>query len=64
MSKETYSKPTDVTSEKGRVFLDGPNGVDVAMTPDAAQETGDRLIDEAAKAAAEERPKKTGYWIR
>jgi hypothetical protein len=24
MSKETYSKPTDVTSEEGRVFLDGP----------------------------------------
>jgi hypothetical protein len=55
MAKETHSKPTEVTSEDGRVLLDGPDGVDVAMTPEAALETGGRLIDEAAKAAGEER---------
>jgi hypothetical protein len=61
MSKETYSKPTEVTSEEGRVLLDGPDGVDVAMTPEAALETGGRLIDEAAKAAGEERLKKIDH---
>jgi hypothetical protein len=61
MTKETYSKPTEVTSEDGRVFLDGPDGVDVAMTPEAALETGGRLIDEAAKAAGQERFKKIDH---
>lgn len=58
MARETYSKPTDVTSENGRVILDGPDGVDVAMTPEAALETGGRLIDEAAVAAGKARAKK------
>ncbi len=61
MPKETYSKPTEVTSENGRVILDGPDGVDVAMTPEAALETGGRLIDQAAKAAGEEWEKMIDY---
>jgi len=34
----------------GQVMLDGPDGVAVAMTPDAAAETGRRLIAAAAAA--------------
>lgn len=60
MTKETYSKPTEVSHEDGRVLLDGPDGVDLAMTPDAALETGGRLIDAAAKAAAGGRVRKIG----
>ena len=61
MTKETYSKPTDVVAEDGRVLLDGPDGVDLALTPEAALETGGRLIDEAAKAAGQEREKKIDH---
>jgi hypothetical protein len=56
MSKETqtYNKATEVTTEEGRVLLDGPDGVDVALTPDAALETGNRLIEGAAEAVGKE----------
>lgn len=58
MSKETYDKPSEVVSEDGRVIVDGPDHVDVALTPEAALETGGRLIDEAANAAGQARGKK------
>jgi hypothetical protein len=61
MTKETYSKPSEVTAEDGRVLLDGPDGIDVAMTPEAALETGGRLIDEAARAAGQERSKRIDH---
>lgn len=57
MGQETYSKPSEVTAADGKVLVDGPDGVDVALTPDAAAETGGRLIDEAARAAGQEREK-------
>lgn len=38
------TKPGAATAEQGQVTLDGPNGVAVAMTPEAAAETGRRLI--------------------
>ena len=55
MTKPTYDKPSEVASEGGKVLVDGPDHVDVALTPDAALETGGRLIDEAAKAAGQAR---------
>lgn len=61
MQDPTYSKPSDVVAEDGRVLVDGPDGVDVALTPEAALETGGRLIDEAAKAAGQERFKKIDH---
>jgi hypothetical protein len=39
------------TAEEGFVMLDGPNGVAVAMTPEAAEETGRRLLAAAEEAA-------------
>jgi hypothetical protein len=47
---KTYEKPTKVQAIKGDVILDGPDGVDVAMTPEAAAETSDRLLEGAAVA--------------
>ena len=38
------SDPGSAVAEAGQVLLDGPDGVAVAMTPDAAEETGRRLI--------------------
>lgn len=46
--------PGVAVAEKGSVFLDGPDGVAVAMTSAAAKETGLRLI-----AAAEEATRQT-----
>ena len=58
MKDETYNQPSSVVAEEGKVLVDGPDGVDVALTPDAAFETADRLTDAAAKAAGENRTKK------
>lgn len=55
MTQKTYDKPSDVVAEQGRVLVDGPDGVDVALTPESALETGGRLIDAAAKAAGQRR---------
>lgn len=49
-SQHVQTKAGSVSTEKGQVMLDGPDGVAVAMTPDAALETGRRLIA-AAQAA-------------
>ena len=34
--KELYSKASDVSAKAGEVLVDGPDGVDVALTPEAA----------------------------
>ncbi|WP_419807367.1 hypothetical protein [Sphingomonas sp.] len=44
--------PGHASAENGLVVLDGPDGVAVTMSPDAAEETGRRLI-EAARVARE-----------
>jgi len=49
------TRPGSVSTENGQVMLDGPDGVAVAMTPEAALETGRRLIA-AAEAATTHRP--------
>lgn len=51
--KDVYAKPSDVTAEEGVVNLDGPDGVDVGLTPEAALETSERLFDGATQAAGQ-----------
>ena len=55
MSKGPYDQPSKVDAEEGEVTVDGPDGVAVSMTPEAAAETSDRLMDGAAKAAGQRR---------
>ena len=50
-----FSEPSDVQAIEGAVELDGPDDVDVAMTPEAAEETSDRLTGEAMKARGQRR---------
>ena len=50
VQKEVYSKASDVSAEDGIVNVDGPDGVDVGLTPEAALETSDRLLEGAATA--------------
>jgi hypothetical protein len=57
MSPGTYDKPSEVVAEDGRVLVDGPDSVDVALSPEAAHVTGGRLIEAAAKAAEQARGK-------
>lgn len=40
----------NAVADQGVVLLDGPNGVAVSMTPDAAQQTGEALIRAAQDA--------------
>ena len=58
MNEEIYTKATDVSVKDGVVHLDGPDGVDVSMTPDAAVETSDRLHEAGVQAHGEEVEKK------
>lgn len=47
---KTYTDASQVTAKGGDVVVDGPDGVDVKLSPDAAVETSDRLLASAAKA--------------
>ena len=47
---EIYDQPSEVDAEDGAVLVKGPDAVDVRMTPDAAEETSDRLSTGAMKA--------------
>jgi hypothetical protein len=45
-----YDEATEVTAEDGEVILDGPDAVDVRVTPEAAEQTADNLLDGAVMA--------------
>ena len=51
--KQIYSKASDVCADEGVVNVDGPDGVDVGLTPDAAIETLNRLLNGAMEAAGQ-----------
>jgi hypothetical protein len=53
-SEAAYNTPTETNAIEGEVVLLGPNGVAVSMTPEAAEETGRRLI-RSAEAARRQR---------
>jgi hypothetical protein len=51
MSKEkVYDESSDVTAEGGVVNVDGPDAVDVKLTPEAAEEISNQLLEGAMKA--------------
>lgn len=45
-----FDEAGEASVEEGYVLLDGPDGVAVAMTPDAAARTAESLLAAAAKA--------------
>jgi hypothetical protein len=51
---ELFDEPTKVTAKEGEVILDGPDGVDVKLTPEAASETSDRLLFASGQAKAQQ----------
>ncbi len=45
-----YDEPSHVEAEAGEILMNGPNGLAAAFTPDAAEETGRRLVRAAREA--------------
>lgn len=54
--EKIYGDPGAASAESGQVLLDGPDGIAVALSPDAAEETARRLLAaaEAARGQASE----------
>jgi hypothetical protein len=50
MDRQIHDQPSEVSAEQGEVMVDGPNGVAVSLTPDAAEETSRRLMFGAGEA--------------
>ena len=46
-----FDEPSQVQAGNGEVSIDGPDSVDVKLTPEAATETAERLLQAAAVAA-------------
>lgn len=56
MSSVTVCRePSEVIVEEGEVIVEGPDGVAVTLTPDAAEETARRLAEAAAEARRQKR---------
>jgi hypothetical protein len=55
--KALFDRPSDVSAVDGKVEVEGPDDVDVALTPEAAEETSDRLLSQAFKARGQKRLK-------
>lgn len=49
----TQDQPSEVEAAKGAVTIDGPGGVVVTLTPEAAEKTSERL-KKAARAARQD----------
>ncbi len=54
---KVYKEASEVRAVDGKVVVDGPDSVDVELSPEAAEETSDRLINEAIRASGQRRLK-------
>ena len=52
---KTYDEASSVDAMAGEVLIDGPDGVAVALTPEAALETSQRLLDKGLLAVGQRR---------
>lgn len=50
-----HEEPSTVKARDGAVHAEGPDEVDVCLTPEAAEETADRLTEEAVVARGQRR---------
>ena len=50
MDNRLHDEPSEVEADEGEVLVDGPDGVSVSLTPEAALETSERLVEGAIKA--------------
>jgi hypothetical protein len=54
MEDKIHDQASEVAAEDGAVVVDGPDGVAVLLTPDAASETSDRLLRGAMEARGQQ----------
>ena len=54
MENKPQDTPSEVEAEAGEVLVDGPDGIALSFTPDAASRTSDRLMFGAAKARGQQ----------
>ncbi len=47
---KVYEQPSAVTAEEGDVLVEGPDSISIALTPEAAEETSNRLLEGSMKA--------------
>lgn len=47
---EIFDEASTVSTDDGHVVVKGPDAVDISVTPEAAVETANRLLDHAAEA--------------
>ena len=52
---EIYDEPSEVRAVDGAVAVDGPDAVSVRFTPDAAEETSERLLSASFEARGKKR---------
>jgi hypothetical protein len=50
MSSKTENQAGEAQAENGVVIIDGPDAVALSMTPEAAAQMGQRMIDAAGEA--------------
>jgi hypothetical protein len=48
-----HGQASDVVAEEGNIIIEGPDGVAVTMSPDAAEETARRLLRAVSEARGE-----------
>lgn len=53
--KQVYDAPSDIDAVEGAVQVEGPDSVDVAFTPEAAEETSERLLRKSFEARGQKR---------
>ena len=55
MDNKTHDQASEVSASEGVVIVDGPDAVAVSLTPEAAETTGERLMDGAVVARGQRR---------
>ena len=59
MDSHIHNQPSETSAEDGVVFVDGPDGLAITFTPEAAETTSERLLVAAMTAQAQRRDQKT-----
>ena len=59
-----YDQPSKVRALQGAVEITGPDHVEVALTPDAAEETSERLLSASFEARGKKRLDKLPHRAR
>lgn len=59
-NEKIYDNASEVHAVKGKVTVDGPDGVAVSLTPEAAVETAARLEANGIEAAGQRRGSESG----